>query len=148
MTDKITRISLWSSPRNISTALMYSFAQRQDTKVLDEPLYAHYLSNTPAKTYHPAAEEVLRTMENDGQKVVEMMLGNAEKPVLFYKNMTYKVIEVLFLEKFVFFKPQKGTKDELPMAILSKERKDFFSKDKEWLKVSNLYVLIWLIWFH
>ena len=36
-------ICLWSSPRNISTALMYSFAQREDTEVVDEALYAHYL---------------------------------------------------------------------------------------------------------
>jgi len=36
------RINLWSSPRNVSTALMYSFAQRLDTTVVDEPLYAYY----------------------------------------------------------------------------------------------------------
>ena len=39
-------ISLWSGPRNVSTALMYSFAQRSDTQVIDEPLYAHYLQHT------------------------------------------------------------------------------------------------------
>ena len=37
------RINLWSGPRNVSTALMYSFAQRSDTAVVDEPLYGHYL---------------------------------------------------------------------------------------------------------
>ena len=37
------KICLWSGPRNISTALMYSFAQRDDTRVVDEPLYGHYL---------------------------------------------------------------------------------------------------------
>ena len=37
------RIHLWSGPRNVSTALMYSFAQRPDTRVVDEPLYAQYL---------------------------------------------------------------------------------------------------------
>ncbi|MEL0010468.1 MAG: sulfotransferase family protein, partial [Bacteroidota bacterium] len=36
------RICLWSGPRNISTALMYSFGQRSDTTIVDEPLYAHY----------------------------------------------------------------------------------------------------------
>ncbi len=30
------RICLWSSPRNISTAMMYFFAQRPDTIVFDE----------------------------------------------------------------------------------------------------------------
>ena len=38
-------ICLWSCPRNISTALMYSFAQREDVQVFDEPLYAHYLKS-------------------------------------------------------------------------------------------------------
>ena len=44
------RVALWSGPRNISTALMYAFAQRADTTVVDEPLYAHYLSHTDAHT--------------------------------------------------------------------------------------------------
>ena len=39
------RICLWSGPRTISTALMYSFAQRSDCSVFDEPLYAHYLNS-------------------------------------------------------------------------------------------------------
>ena len=39
----MVRINLISGPRNISTALMYSFAQRPDTFVLDEPFYAFYL---------------------------------------------------------------------------------------------------------
>ncbi|MDW7693885.1 sulfotransferase family protein [Flammeovirgaceae bacterium SG7u.111] len=86
------RICLWSGPRNISTALMYSFAQRNDTQVFDEPLYAHYLSQTAAKEYHPGAEEILATMENDGQKVVEMMMGEQEKPVVFFKNMTHHLL--------------------------------------------------------
>ena len=42
-TRSTLRIQLWSGPRNVSTALMYSFAQRPDTRVVDEPLYAHYL---------------------------------------------------------------------------------------------------------
>lgn len=94
MEDKVKRISLWSSPRNISTALMYSFAQRADTQVFDEPLYAHYLSKSSAKDYHPASEEILKSMENDGNKVVEMMLKHSEKPVLFFKNMTHHLVEL------------------------------------------------------
>ena len=33
--DDAVRICLWSGPRNISTALMYAFAQRADTTVVD-----------------------------------------------------------------------------------------------------------------
>jgi Sulfotransferase domain len=40
-------VNLWCIPRSCSTALMYSFAQRDDTTVVDEPLYAHFLSNYP-----------------------------------------------------------------------------------------------------
>lgn len=86
------RICLWSGPRNISTALMYSFAQRPDTIVYDEPLYAHYLRQTPAKDYHPGAEEVLASMENDGEKVVEMMMGDHPKEVVFFKNMCHHLL--------------------------------------------------------
>lgn len=88
------RICLWSGPRNISTALMYSFAQRSDTKVVDEPLYAHYLSESDADEYHPGASDVLQTMENDGVKVVEMMLGPHEKSVVFFKQMTHHLVNL------------------------------------------------------
>ena len=37
-------IAMWSGPRNISTAMMYSFDNRADCFASDEPLYAHYLS--------------------------------------------------------------------------------------------------------
>lgn len=73
---------------------MYSFAQRSDTKVVDEPLYAHYLSKTNADEYHPGAEEVLQTMENDGEKVVEWMLSPHEKPVVFFKQMTHHLVNL------------------------------------------------------
>lgn len=87
------RICLWSSPRNISTALMYSFAQREDTLVIDEPLYAHYLSVTNAD--HPGKEEVLSSMENDGSKVIEEILfGDYENEVIFMKQMTHHLVDI------------------------------------------------------
>lgn len=92
MAAPIKRISIWSGPRNISTAMMYSFAQRKDTKVFDEPLYGYYLKNSIAKEYHPGADEIINTMETDGNKVVDMMLTNNEKPVLFFKNMTHHLL--------------------------------------------------------
>lgn len=63
------RINLWSGPRNVSTALMYSFAQRPDTQVFDEPLYAHYLRVTGIE--HPGRDEVLAAQEADGERVVQ-----------------------------------------------------------------------------
>lgn len=88
------RINLWSGPRNISTATMYAFAQRADTCVYDEPLYAHYLRNTSADEYHPGAEEILADMENDGKKVIEMMRGTHDQPIAFFKQMTHHLVDL------------------------------------------------------
>ena len=80
------RINLWSSPRNLSTALMYSWRQRSDTTVVDEPLYAHYLATSGVQ--HPGRERVLATQSSDGLKVIEsIILGSYDTPVVFFKQM-------------------------------------------------------------
>ena len=94
MEDNTKRICLWSGPRNISTALMYSFAQRKDTKVFDEPLYAFYLSNSTAKEYHPGAQEIIQSMEVDGDQVIQMMLGPHDADVVFFKQMTHHLLDL------------------------------------------------------
>jgi len=86
------KVFLWSGPRNISTALMYSFAQRQDTVVVDEPLYAHYLTRSPAKPLHPGADDILSSMEVNGEKVIEGMQKEGKKQVTFFKNMSHHLI--------------------------------------------------------
>lgn len=84
----VTRISLWSGPRNVSTALMYSFRQRADTTVVDEPLYAHYLVRSGVD--HPGRDEVLAVQDHDGERVVrDVILGPVATPVLFVKNMAH-----------------------------------------------------------
>ncbi len=110
------RICLWSGPRNISTALMYSFAQREDTCVYDEPLYGHYLSQTDADEYHPGAEEVLESMENDGQKVVDWMMGPHDKPVVFFKQMTHHLVNLdrSFLDETINVILTRDPKEMLP----------------------------------
>jgi len=86
-------INLCSGPRNVSTALMYSFAQRPDTHVIDEPLYAHYLKVTGAQ--HPGRREVLASMNHDGQQVIqESFLGHFKHPVVFIKNMGHHLIDL------------------------------------------------------
>lgn len=111
------RICVWSGPRNISTALMYAFAQRSDTTVVDEPLYAHYLSKTRANEYHPGAEEVIATMENDGEKVVcDVILGHYNTPVVFFKQMTHHLIHLDwgFLDQTVNVILTRDPRDMLP----------------------------------
>lgn len=81
---------MWSGPRNISTTLMYSFRQRPDTTVQDEPLYAHYLNVTGRQ--HPGDQEVLAAQNNNGAEVVAEMLAFDETPVVFFKQMAKHLI--------------------------------------------------------
>ena len=81
------RICLWSGPRNVSTALMYAFAQRSDTHVIDEPLYAHYLHNTDRATAHPGIAAVMASMSTDGERVIrEVILGPCEETCAFHET--------------------------------------------------------------
>ncbi|MCK7592434.1 hypothetical protein [Pseudomarimonas salicorniae] len=69
------RIAMWSGPRNISTAMMRAFENREDCEVIDEPLYAHYLAETGAA--HPGRETVIAAGETDWRRVVERLVGDA-----------------------------------------------------------------------
>jgi hypothetical protein len=85
------RVNLWSGPRNVSTALMYSFAQRVDTRVVDEPLYGHYLRVSGAD--HPGRDVLLRSLDLDGERVVrEVILGDTDRPVVFFKQMAHHLV--------------------------------------------------------
>ena len=85
-------ICLWSCPRNVSTALMYSFGQRQDTFIFDEPLYAHYLKISGAQ--HPGRDEILNSQENDGDKVVREIILKKSNRILFHKLMSHFLIKI------------------------------------------------------
>ncbi len=81
---------------------MYSFAEREDTRVVDEPLYAHYLRASGAE--HPGRDEVLAAMDSDGNRVVrELVLGPCDRPVLFMKQMAHHLVELdrSFLDRTV-----------------------------------------------
>ena len=82
----VKHINCISSPRNISTAMMYSFAQRQDTRVVDEPFYACYLSRTGKQ--HPGRDEILAEQPHNYEEVINN-LERSDKPVLYIKNMAH-----------------------------------------------------------
>lgn len=87
------RINVWSSPRNVSTALMYSFRQRSDTTVVDEPLYAHYLATTGVD--HPGRNDVLATQSTHiGDVVDDVILADYPTSVVFFKQMAKHLIGV------------------------------------------------------
>ncbi len=94
-------ICLWSGPRNVSTVVMYSFAQRPDTCVVDEPLYGHFLRVTG--TLHPGREEVMASLNCDGDKVMRDLLTypNESSDILFMKQMAHHLVDIdrTFLSK-------------------------------------------------
>ena len=88
-------ICLWSGPRNVSTALMYSFAQHDAVTVMDEPLYGHYLRISGAR--HPGRDEVLQAVNCDGDAVMrELIERQAAQPEkrLFLKQMAHHLLDI------------------------------------------------------
>ncbi|MCF1708196.1 HAD family hydrolase [Tabrizicola sp. J26] len=86
------KIAMWSGPRNLSTAMMYSFAARGDCAVWDEPFYAAYLRATGLT--HPMGTEVIAAGELDPARVGAACAGpNPQGQSLFYqKHMTHHMI--------------------------------------------------------
>lgn len=88
-------ICLWSGPRNVSTALMYSFAELPGIRVIDEPLYGHYLRVSGAR--HPGGHEVMAAMDCDGDRVMQDLLDEqAATPDkrLFVKHMAHHLVAI------------------------------------------------------
>ena len=85
------RINMWSSPRNLSTAMLYAWSQRADTTGVDEPIYAHYLRVTGRR--HPGDDEVLASQDNDGEAVIrDVLLGDYDTPIVFFKQMAKHLV--------------------------------------------------------
>jgi hypothetical protein len=78
-------VALWAGPRNGSTATMYSFAQRSDTRVVDEPLFAQFLKHTGVS--RPSRDEVLRTMPSSKTEALATLVPEPSDNVLFLKHM-------------------------------------------------------------
>ena len=88
-------ICLWSGPRNVSTALMYSFAQLDDVLVVDEPLYGHYLRVSGAD--HPGRDEIIANVNCDGDAVMTDLLEKSlQNPGrhLFLKHMAHHLVQL------------------------------------------------------
>jgi Sulfotransferase domain len=83
-------IAMWSGPRNISTAMMYSFAGRPDCVAWDEPFYGAYLQSSGL--VHPMQTEILRHTKTDWRKVEATCVAPTTKPVFYQKHMTHHML--------------------------------------------------------
>lgn len=86
------RIAMWSGPRNLSTAMMYSFGARADCAVIDEPFYATYLEQTGLA--HPMRDQVLASQPQDPGAVIAQLTGPVPegRAHLYQKHMTQHMI--------------------------------------------------------
>lgn len=74
---------------------MYSVAQLDDVKIVDEPLYGHFLRATGAQ--HPGREIVLASMNCDGEEVMSGLLGQQleyGQRRLFLKHMAHHLFDL------------------------------------------------------
>ena len=78
---------MWSGPRNISTALMRSFENRNDSFVSDEPFYAYFLKQTGVD--HPMRDEVIKSGNPNWTTVSDYLTNTIPdgKSVWYQKHM-------------------------------------------------------------
>ena len=86
------KIAMWSGPRNLSTAMMYSFGNRPDCAVVDEPFYAAYLHRTGID--HPMRDDILASQPTSAHQVAAGLVGPnpAGKDHVYQKHMTQHMV--------------------------------------------------------
>lgn len=89
------KIAMWSGPRNLSTAMMYSFGNRADFDALDEPFYAPYLAQSGVR--HPMGDEIMSAHETDPQTVSQSITTPAARH-LYMKHMPHHMLPNFPLE--------------------------------------------------
>ncbi|HPK09860.1 MAG TPA: hypothetical protein PK147_00415 [Saprospiraceae bacterium] len=79
-------VNMVSGPRNISTAMMYSFGQRDRCIPIDEPFYGYYLSTSGVT--HPSSSHIVSSMPLRTELIIQNIKGlDSEDSLVFVKNM-------------------------------------------------------------
>jgi hypothetical protein len=85
------KISVWSGPRNLSTALMYSFANRAGFTAMDEPFYAAYLAATGLD--HPMSDAIQAAHETDPEQVAIACVKSGGELHKYMKHMPHHMLD-------------------------------------------------------
>ncbi len=96
-----TLLSMWSGPRNISTAMMRAFGGRPDCQPIDEPFYAYYLTETGLE--HPMRADVIASQPTDWRQVsadINAPLPDG-KSVRYLKHMTQHMLPQIDRDQFL-----------------------------------------------
>ena len=86
----MANIAMWSGPRNISTAMMYSFGNRPDCEAWDEPFYAFSLVHHGND--HPMRDEIIAADDSDWNSLVAKCLAPSAKSHMYQKHMTHHML--------------------------------------------------------
>lgn len=89
------KIAMWSGPRNLSTAMMYSFGNRPDFEAVDEPFYAAYLN--AAQITHPMQAQIMEAQDTDPAKVAAACAAEPSKH-RYMKHMAHHMLEGMPLD--------------------------------------------------
>jgi len=126
MSKTALRIAMWSGPRNISTALMRAFENREDCVVWDEPFYGFYLDASGSD--HPGAAEVIADQGTDSDAIIARCIGDVpgDKPIFYQKHMTLHLLAQLdpdigFMQQAELFDEVRNISGHTPLVIDSRE---------------------------
>jgi hypothetical protein len=109
---------MWSGPRTVSTAMMRAWENRPDTVVIDEPLYAFYLSSTGID--HPGRDEVIASQPASWEEVLAALAGDPlpqGTAIAYAKHMTHHVLPSVDLAALAPFRHAFLIRD--PRALLA-----------------------------
>ena len=95
MTEKHPFIALWAHPRSMSTAFERIMRERGDCAVLHEPFLNFYYAQRAGRAL-PLHEQDREDMPNDYPGVRDRLLDNANAGPLFFKDMSYYVVPLIF----------------------------------------------------
>ena len=84
-------IFMWSGPRNLSTALMRSFENRDDTIVHDEPFYGYYLFKTQLN--HPMKDEIISNYPIAQNEIIKNITTKQKNKIYYQKHMTHHIVK-------------------------------------------------------
>ena|SRR3990167_6852814 len=93
---------MWSPSRGLSTATMYSFSQRKDTKVLDEPFHGWFFKTHPGLKRR-LFDEVIAAMDCDIDSVIENLEKEGDSGKVILAKHIGNQTEGLDLEKLKQF---------------------------------------------
>ena len=140
--SKIKRIAVWSGPRNLSTALMRSFGNRDDFEVIDEPFYAAYLKETGLR--HPMYLEILDSQFSNPDLVCEYCVnGEVSTPYQYQKHMTHHMLKN-FNKDFIFALTNVFLirKPDLVLKSFKKKHSDYGLDDLGFRQQFELFELV------